>query len=87
MAKKLIRLWRWLRGDWWEVRRCEFPYPEGYATYNPASRTILDTGLTRDRAASICRELNEPWPRKPPHDHHRPRGEKYDQVPKAATRY
>jgi len=42
----------------WEVRRCAWPYPEGYATYNPRSRTILDTGLTHSHAKAICKELN-----------------------------
>lgn len=45
-------------GDKWEVRKCLFPYPEGYATYNPFTRTILDTGLTKERAQEICDELN-----------------------------
>ena len=45
-------------GDVWEVRRCLFPYPEGYATYNPYKRTILDTGLTKEEAQRICDELN-----------------------------
>lgn len=52
------KLWRRLRGDWWEPRRCCWPYPEGYATYNPARKTILDTGLTRDEAIAICANLN-----------------------------
>lgn len=58
---KLKRFWKWICGDWWEVRRCCWPYPEGYGTYNPARRTILDTGLTREQAVKICAELNSKY--------------------------
>jgi hypothetical protein len=47
-----------LTKDWWEVRRTCWPYPEGYATYNPAKKTILDTGLTKEQAEELCKELN-----------------------------
>ena len=42
----------------WEARKCLWPYPEGYATYNKRTRTILDTGLTKEQAERICDELN-----------------------------
>lgn len=51
-------LFKWLQDDLWVVRRCEFPYPKGYATYLPSQRTVLDTGLTKKEAHEICDELN-----------------------------
>lgn len=54
-----MNLLRRLIGDWWEVRKCYWPFPEGFATYHPASRTILDTGLSRDAAQDICDKLNK----------------------------
>jgi hypothetical protein len=42
----------------WVVKRCGFPYEDGYATWNKKTHTILDTGLTREQAEQICRELN-----------------------------
>ena len=63
MGKRKLKwvrwLWKWARGNLWEVRRCEYPYPRGtFATYLPSKRMVLDTGLTRDEAAALCRELN-----------------------------
>jgi hypothetical protein len=52
------RLWRWIIGDWWTVKACGWPFPSGYATYNRHRRTILDTGLTKEHAKDICRQLN-----------------------------
>lgn len=46
------------KGDW-IVKKCGFPYPEGYCTYNPKTRTLLDTGLTHEEAKEICKELNK----------------------------
>ena len=43
----------------WEVRPCTWPYPEGYATYNPSTKTVLDTGLSREQAQIICDQLNQ----------------------------
>jgi hypothetical protein len=43
----------------WEIRRCLWPFPEGYATFNPGTNTILDTGLTKQRAQEICDQMNE----------------------------
>jgi hypothetical protein len=61
--KTLKRFWRWLTGDRprgpWEVRRSIWPHPDGYATYNPETKTVLDTGLSKERAQAICDEMNE----------------------------
>lgn len=54
----VMRLWRRLTGNRWVVRTCGWPYESGYATYNPKTRTILDTGLSREHAQQICDELN-----------------------------
>ena len=51
-------LLKWMMDDFWVVRRCEFPYPKGYATYLPSKKMVLDTGLTKEDAEEICRELN-----------------------------
>ena len=56
IAKKLKR---WLTGDHWEVRRTIWPFKDGYGTYHPASKTILDTGLTREQAQAACDQLND----------------------------
>jgi len=56
--KRLKKLGKRIIGDHWVVRRCIWPYPEGYATYNPFRRTILDTGLTKEQAEELCKELN-----------------------------
>ena len=52
------RFWKWLIGDWWVVRRCTWPYQEGYATFNKYKNTVLDTGITKQEAEEICKELN-----------------------------
>ena len=54
--KKIIK--SLIKSEPWVVRKCLFPYPEGYATYNVKTRTILDTGLTKEQAIETCRELN-----------------------------
>ena len=54
----LNKLWRKLTGNWWEVRRCGFPYDEGYGTCNIRKRIVLDTGLTKEEAEHYCRQLN-----------------------------
>lgn len=54
----IIKLFRRLIGDWWVVRACRWPYPEGYATYNPFRHTMLDSGLTKERAQQICDGMN-----------------------------
>ncbi len=43
----------------WEARKCLWPYPEGYATYNVKTHTILDTGLTKEQAEKIAERLNK----------------------------
>lgn len=55
--KKLLKR---LTGDWWLVRKCCFPYPEGYATYLPSTKTIMDTGLTKEAAELECLKMNDP---------------------------
>ena len=52
-----MSLIKMLLGDVWEVRRCLFPYPEGYGTYNPYRGMILDTGLSKEEAQRRCDEL------------------------------
>jgi hypothetical protein len=54
----LKKLWNKAIGNWWEVRACCWPYPEGYGTYNPYKKMILNTGLTKEHAQSICDQLN-----------------------------
>lgn len=56
--KAFERIKKRLAGDWWEVRKTIWPFPEGYGTYNPGKRMILDTGLTKERAQQICDQLN-----------------------------
>lgn len=52
------KFWKWLIGDWWEVRACGWPYSDGFATFNRYRHCILDTGLTRERAQEICDAMN-----------------------------
>lgn len=56
---KLNQMINRIIGNWWIVRKCEFPFPKGYATYNPAKKTILDTGLTKKQAQDICDTMNK----------------------------
>ncbi len=58
MSRVLQIAWRFVTLDWWVVRACAFPYPKGYGTYNIRRRMVLDTGLTKEYAAEICREMN-----------------------------
>lgn len=60
---KRILKWKWvmrLRGELWVVRKSIWPYPEGYATYRPGTKTILDTGLTKEAAELECLKMNDP---------------------------
>jgi len=57
--KFLRRLWRWWINDWWEVRACEWPYPEGFAIYHRGRGMILDMGLTYEQAAKLCEQYND----------------------------
>ncbi len=54
--KRKVRVY--ILGDRWVVRKCRWPYAEGYATYNPHKKTVLDTGLREGDAKDICKELN-----------------------------
>lgn len=58
----LFALWiilRFICRKSWVVRKCGFPLKEGYGVYNRDTRTILDTGLTREEAQKICDDLNK----------------------------
>lgn len=54
----LKRIWKRITGDYWTVKRCRYPFPEGYATYNRKRNMILDTGLSLEQAKATCAELN-----------------------------
>lgn len=56
--KKLIVKLKTLLGLAWVVRKCGFPYKEGYATYLPCKKMVLDTGLTKGHAQNLCDKLN-----------------------------
>lgn len=45
----------------WKVGKAGWPYPEGYCTYKKSwgRITVLDTGLTKEEAKKICKELNQ----------------------------
>lgn len=58
MKKILINIIYFFKPKYWVVRKCKYPYPEGYGTYNWAKKMILDTGLTKEEAKVICKELN-----------------------------
>ena len=47
------------RKEKWKVRRTIWPYEDGWGVYNPKSRTVLDTGLTKEDAQRRCDELNK----------------------------
>lgn len=49
---------RFFKPKYWIVKKCGFPHNEGYGTYNWKTHTVLDTGLTKEDANAICRELN-----------------------------
>lgn len=53
-----MRLWKRFIGDWWVVRPCGWPYPQGYATFNHYRRMVADTGLTKEHAQAICDSMN-----------------------------
>ena len=54
-----IMLLKYVVRDWYQIRACYFPYPEGYGTYNPFRRLVLDTGLSRDQAVECAAYENE----------------------------
>ena len=49
---------RFFKPKYWVVKKYGFPYAHGYATYNWKKKMILDTGLSKEEAKAICRELN-----------------------------
>lgn len=57
MLKAIIKLF----APKWRVRKATWPYPEGYCTYKKVGGqiTVLDTGLTKEQAKEICKELNQ----------------------------
>ena len=55
---KLPNLLKRLLGDKWEVRRTIWPYLDGWGVYNSYTRTIANTGLTKEQAQAECDELN-----------------------------
>lgn len=55
VLKKIVNM---AKDDVWEVRRTIWPYPDGWGTYNPGARTVLDTGLSREEAQARCDALN-----------------------------
>ena len=62
MMAKILK-WKWvkrLRGELWVVRKGLFPYPDGYITYLPHTKTVLDTGLTKGHAERACLKMNDP---------------------------
>lgn len=54
-------LLRWIIRDVWVPKRMTWPNGNGYATYNPARRTILDTGLSFAEAQALCNAMNGSW--------------------------
>lgn len=52
------RFLRWLRNDWWIAKNFGFPYPEGWAVYNPKKGAVMETGMNKTHAKLICRKLN-----------------------------
>jgi hypothetical protein len=59
MASKVKKALRAIGLDRWEVRQTIWPYPDGWGTYNPFTRTVLDTGLsTKEEAQRRCDEMN-----------------------------
>ena len=58
------RVARTVVNDRWEVRRTIWPYPDGWGTYNPFTRTVLDTGLptkaeAQERADALNKEMDK----------------------------
>lgn len=42
----------------WEPRKCYFPYPEGYCSFNKWSQTAIDFKMSKSDAQLNCDELN-----------------------------
>ena len=47
------------RNDRWTVISTGWPYPPGYGTYNKKRNTLLDSGLSRESAEALCKQLND----------------------------
>ena len=59
MQKGLRAWWKRLIHGKWKVVRTGWPYPDGWGTYRPRDRTVLDTGLkTREDAQALVDQLN-----------------------------
>jgi len=58
MKKLLKRIFKFIVCDRWIVVRSKWPYPAGYATYNPYKKTYLDFVKNKSYAKQICEELN-----------------------------
>jgi hypothetical protein len=55
---KLRSWWGQLIHGRWVVRRTIWPYRDGWGTYCPRKNMVLDTGLSKERATELCKELN-----------------------------
>jgi len=59
MLKAIRRFWhKNVLGHWWVPMKCGWPYPEGYCAYNKWTRTLLESGLTREQAEGVCDIMN-----------------------------
>lgn len=50
-----------ITGGPWVVRRTIWPFPDGWGTYNPSTKTILDTGLSKAEAETRRDRLNKEY--------------------------
>lgn len=55
----LKMLWHWITKGRWSVVRTGWPYEPGYGTYCKRRSMLLDTGLSREEARRLARELNQ----------------------------
>lgn len=58
MRKRALSFWRWMVKDRWEVRQCDWPFPEGYCVYNPYRKSTLGHGCSKEGAEGLSRSLN-----------------------------
>ena len=59
---KRVLQWKWvrrMRGELWVVRKCNFPYATGYATFLPCQNLVLDRGLSKEPAERVCLQMND----------------------------
>lgn len=54
-VKKLGRI---VTGKQWETIRMIWPYKEGWGVWNPATRTVVETGIPKEQAQVICDQMN-----------------------------